>query len=119
MTRSERIAAHIANRIVHNRTRMGFSSLYEEALQKEYNMTSYKDVPNTKVSDTHGMPMPDGGIAEDIKVAVGVTVLQGSYKNSGDHGNGMNEDGAERVQMPNNPAPREAKGQSEVGPRCQ
>ena len=115
MTRSERIAAHIANRITKNRTRKGFSALYAEALEKEYEMLDRK---SNLVPDTHGQPMPDGGIAGDIRVAVGVTILEGSFSKSGDHGTGQNEDGAERVVMPPQPAPREPKGQSQVGPRC-
>ena len=66
------------------------------------------DRKSNKVPDTHNVPQP-GGIAHEIKPSVGVTVIQGSYKDSGDHGNGQNEDGAERVVMPPQRDPREVK----------
>ena len=105
MTRSERIAAHIANRITKNRTRKGFSALYAEALEKEYEMLDRK---SNLVPDSHGNPQP-GGIAHEIKQTDHSSIV-GS--NKGDH-----RQEAEHVQMPPQPAPREPKGQSQVGPR--
>ena len=103
MSKDERIAQAVKNIVKRN--------------QERYTMTSYKDVPNTKVPDQHGKPMPDGGIAGEIKVSAGVTVIEGSHAGNSKRGNSNFEEGAERVQMPNNPAPRDGMTQSQVGPR--
>ena len=120
MTRSERIAAHIAARIIRNKSLPRFSTLYREAIEETMSTTTDQTTnPTLNQSANSGAPARVG-VAKLPSQTVVTQVVVGPVKQVGHNSFEGSNSGEHRAQaadsvLPSNPGPREPRGQSKVG----